>query len=104
MCLVEGTRVVVERSAGGLSWKLQCVGNFFRLDNAATPPGSGDSHAARTRLWSAACRMHTTTCVSVGCGSVRSAELASVCATACACARQNQPLFVPLHALAAAAC
>jgi hypothetical protein len=43
MCRVEGTRVVVERAAGGRSWKLQGAGNFFRLDDAAAPPGSGDA-------------------------------------------------------------
>jgi hypothetical protein len=91
VCRVEGTKVVVERAAGGRRFHLQSATNFYRLDDAAAPPGRGDApmllgHASG--LLPAACMRPRARRWAAG-ACARSAELASVCAAARACARQN---------------
>ena len=96
MCRVEGTKVVVERAAGGRSWNQQSAGNFVRLTTRQRPravemrPCCSDTPLV-------CCRPHA--CDHVRVGGLRERALGRISLCLCRCTRL---LLLPADAAAAA--
>ena len=96
VCRVEGTKVVVERAAGGRRFHLQSATNFYRLDDAAGPR-AGEMRPCGSDPPLVCCRPHA--CDHVRVGGLRERALGRISLCLCRCTRL---LLLPADAAAAA--